>query len=281
MQKVNNREPGPQSSRGDGIYSSFQVCRDRTRSCLVWGRKSLLQRVYPEQGFSSESLDLQCSCFGHIVTCNVTRWQEGKDAEEWIKGSRSFLPSECHVFLLNICRQTHCLSQSEEGSKRGKPQCQNTQRLMKWTAELPLIYTCRYGTPLVEPAKPCFVLPLLFRVQKFSFSLTHCIAGIPCCILWWVVESDKSDCPTIEHTPRITDLIGLWYRNCSRGVRWHLSNSRTKTATELPFHAFHQIVAGWSEISAHGSAPLLGSSACVCKANLILGEDAQKLCWEE
>lgn len=107
-----------------------------------------VKRALCKQNFHSSEISgsTMLIFFGHIVTCNVTGWQEGKDAKEWKKGSRSFLAPEYHVFLLNICRQTHCLSQSEEGSKRGKPQCQNTQRLVRWTAALPLIYTCRYGS---------------------------------------------------------------------------------------------------------------------------------------
>lgn len=144
LQQVNNREPDTQSCK-DSICSTFQVCRPRIGAALFEGKRSLLQRVCPGQGFN-KSLDLKHSFFGHIVTHSVTRWQEGRDAKELVKGNRSFLVSERCVFLLHVSGETHCLSQSKEGSKRGKPHCQNTQRFARWTAASPLIYACSYGS---------------------------------------------------------------------------------------------------------------------------------------
>lgn len=105
-----------------------------------------------------------------------------------------------------------------------------------------------------------------WREQEFSFSLTHPIVGTPYCILDCMVEPDKSEFSTIEWYV-FTLQIQEEYSNCSliqKPLSWHLSNSRTKTVTELPFHVFHQIVAGWSKFSAQGSALPSGCSIFVC-----------------
>lgn len=121
----------------------------------------------------------------------------------------------------STCQWTDSLFEpSKEGSKTGKPHCQNTQRFVRWTAALPFVFTCRHGST-DGVSKTAFCPTITFQESRNS-SLTHLLVGKPYCILGCMVEPDKSDFSTIEQC--VLALQILEEQDCSliqKPFLWH------------------------------------------------------------
>ena len=159
----------PRATEKMAYAARFRCADPELGAVLSNGKRGLCKRSTQDRVWIVlKSPHLECSFFEHIVTDTVSRWQEGRDAKELIKGSRSFLASEHCVFLLHISGQTHWLSQAKREA-RGENHTVKIHNGL-WDEQLHYpSFTLADMAALMELAKLCFVRQLFLKTAGISF----------------------------------------------------------------------------------------------------------------